>query len=118
MANPCGTRTPCPDSFWNISPSEAFLPPTSGTSSMPNSSKKRTYLDVLITCPLVAHQAPVALPEPPHQVPPHRSSTPVCGVYCRTQRHKCQLPTAARTQPGPKVTRMGDSRPACVGCFN
>src|ERR1700739_2170972 len=57
MANPCGTRTPCPDSFWNISPSEAFLPPTSGTSSMPNSSKKRTYRDVLIICPLVAHQA-------------------------------------------------------------
>src|SRR5271166_2680193 len=52
MANPCGTRTPCPDSFWNISPSDAFFPPTSGTSSMPNSSKKRTYLDVLMTCPL------------------------------------------------------------------
>src|SRR5271167_710703 len=57
MANPCGTRTPCPDSFWNISPSDAFFPPTSGTSSMPNSSKKRTYPGVLMTCPLVAHQA-------------------------------------------------------------
>src|SRR5271155_3042791 len=57
MANPCGTRTPCPDSFWNISPSEAFFPPTSGTSSMPNSSKNRTNLDVLMTCPLIARQA-------------------------------------------------------------
>src|SRR5271156_5435255 len=57
MANPCGTRTPCPDSFWNISPSDAFFPPTSGTSSMPNSSKKRTYPDVLMTCPLIARQA-------------------------------------------------------------
>ena len=42
MANPCGMRTFWLDSFWNISPSDAFLPPTSGTSSMPISSKKRT----------------------------------------------------------------------------
>src|SRR5271165_816363 len=66
MANPCGTRTPCPDSFWNISPSDAFFPPTSGTSSMPNSSKKRTYLDLLITCPLVARQAVGSIESGPH----------------------------------------------------
>ena len=43
MANPFGTRTPLPESFWYISPSEAFLPAdASATSSMPNSSKKET----------------------------------------------------------------------------
>src|SRR6476469_247917 len=62
MANPCGMRTFWLDSFWNISPSEAFLPPTSGTSSMPISSKKRTYPDVPMTCPLVALWAAPQLP--------------------------------------------------------
>ena len=57
MANPFGIRTPWPDSFWYISPSEAFLPPTSGTSSMPNSSKKRTYLGIVMICPLVARHS-------------------------------------------------------------
>src|ERR1700744_1587955 len=66
MANPCGTRTPCPDSFWNISPSDAFFPPTSGTSSMPNSSKKRTYPDVLMTYPLLARQAVGGIESDPH----------------------------------------------------
>src|ERR1700752_1098909 len=70
MENPCGTRTPCPASFWNISPREAFLPPTSGTSSMPKSSKKRTYSDVLMTCPLVARQAaPTSSPTYTPQMP-------------------------------------------------
>src|ERR1700739_2105051 len=72
MANPCGTRTPCPDSFWKISPSDAFFPPTSGTSSMPNSSKKRTYPDILMTCPLVARQA-VGSIEPDPYVTQHRT---------------------------------------------
>src|SRR5450755_3013211 len=73
MANPCGTRTPCLDSFCNISPSDAFFPPTSGTSSMPNSSKKRTYLDVLMTYPLVARQAVGSIESDPH------------GMQCRTR---------------------------------
>ena len=42
MAKPCGTRTPWAESFWYISPSDAFFPPTDGTSSIPISSKKRT----------------------------------------------------------------------------
>src|SRR5512132_3239953 len=91
MANPCGTRTFWLDNFWIISPNEAFLPPTSGTSSMPNSSKKRTYPDVLMICPLVARQALRY------------------GDHRHTQRHNCQPPTAAAREPGSKVTRIGDS---------
>ena len=93
MANPCGTRTPCPDSFWNISPSEAFFPPTSGTSSMPKSSKKRTYPDVLMTCPLVACQAVAAQPE----------SLPHNAVFVAN----VNLPQRACGETGPKVIRWG-----------
>src|SRR6185437_5501616 len=45
MAKPFGTRTPSFESFRYISPSEAFLPPTSGTSSIPISSKNLRYLE-------------------------------------------------------------------------
>ena len=47
VAKPLGTLIPCGVSSRYISPSDAFLPPTSGTSSMPISSKKRMYLPML-----------------------------------------------------------------------
>src|SRR5271155_4837132 len=113
MANPCGTRTPCPDSFWNISPNDAFFPPTSGTSSMPNSSKNRTNLDVLMTCPLVARQA-VGSVEPDAHVMRRRTrpislpdnacdsatnaNLPRRHVRCQGRRSLDWL-----TQPGPEV---------------
>ena len=40
-AKPLGTFTPLGVSSRYISPSEAFLPPTSGTSSIPISSNQR-----------------------------------------------------------------------------
>ena len=50
-----------------------------------------------------------------HQVAPLSVEHSGVRVYCRTQRHKCQPPTAARTEPGPKVTRMGNSqREVCI----
>src|ERR1700733_16003811 len=110
MANPCGTRTPCPDSFWNISPSDAFFPPTSGTSSMPNSSKKRTYLDVLMTCPLIARQAicgieldahlmlrrtrPVRCPTTPFVVPVQERSARSRWRFVAVRPIAPQLPTS------------------------
>src|SRR5579872_304621 len=42
MAKPLGTRMPFADRRPYISPSEAFLPPTRGTSSMPIASKNLT----------------------------------------------------------------------------
>src|SRR3970282_1711463 len=48
VANPPGTRTPAPPSWLIISPSEAFLPPTSATSFMRKVAKSRTRL-VLLT---------------------------------------------------------------------
>ena len=44
MAKPFGTRTPCDASAPTISPSDAFLPPTSATSAAPISENQRMYL--------------------------------------------------------------------------
>ena len=42
MAKPSGTRTPAAARLLTISPSEAFLPPTSSRSASPSSANHRT----------------------------------------------------------------------------
>ncbi len=44
VAKPPGTLTPRWDRFETISPSEAFLPPTWGTSAMPISVNQRMFV--------------------------------------------------------------------------
>ena len=48
VAKPPGTRTPAPDSWLIISPSDAFLPPTESTSVMRSCSNETTY-DIEVT---------------------------------------------------------------------
>ena len=49
MAKPFGTRTPWADSAEYISPREAFLPPTSGTSVLRSSLNQRMQGDAVIS---------------------------------------------------------------------
>ena len=48
MANPLGTFTPREANSRYISPSEAFLPPTNGISSIPMSSNQRILAWVVV----------------------------------------------------------------------